>query len=392
MFNQEYKYSNFNIVNIYNNNDKNLISDNKNKKSSKIEFFPKQLSCKVNVLEKTKYCKAAIKIIETLRLTYDQFVIEHSQKQAEIDKRKSGIYGEGFFDVIRLPLPKFKENADAYYKLWGTFLAVVHRFFDGQDLSSLIKQIHTLEQKINERVDCLSTDSDHTLSKESILLEILQEFEIECGFSEIVHIHKENDLLDKSNVHKGILKAEDFLAIIADGHPLNDFGAAPQHGPYSHRLQFYLLGNFFLKHRNLFFNEETFCLVKTELLKQNPSWKDETDDTLTKKMVPVFYRLLGDKNFNDSLDWDAFEKIRYEENKKVGQENAPKWLNSSYIWTQLFDRFGYRGFFSVPSTFGFLQKLGCFPDLPKIGKPNLKGNVYLREIIEKTKEVIMFSS
>ncbi|MBI2786237.1 MAG: hypothetical protein HYX60_08030, partial [Legionella longbeachae] len=34
-----------------------------------------------------------------------------------------------------------------------------------------------------------------------------------------------------------------------------------------------------------------------------------------------------------------------------------------------FDRFGYAGYFSVPSNFGFIQSLGCFSFLPKLGIP-----------------------
>jgi hypothetical protein len=329
--------------------------------------------------------QTSLRAIAALRRIYKNYVFRNAQDPIEIEKRKSSQIPAIFFDVVRVPIPSFKNDAPPFFKIWMSFMLETCNFFDGKNPFPLFNEIFNLEQKIQS-----ITQDD--AQKETVLLNILREYELTAGYSKTLSlIHPENAIVeseDLSTVYKGILSAEQFLGIISRGEVFNDFGAAPQHGAYSHRLQTYLLGNYFEKNISHFFSKEKLKDLKTNLEAQDFSFK--SDDAFIKQIPSIFYRLLGNSTFNDALDWDKFREQRKKLNEMKGQHNVPEELNKSFIWTQLLDRYGYGGFFSVPSSFGFIQYLGGFIGLPVIGKLNIEKNQPLREILSIARAVLQY--
>jgi hypothetical protein len=176
--------------------------------------------------------------------------------------------------------------------------------------------------------------------------------------------------------------------LLRNGHTLDDIGAGMQHGNLSHRLQFYLLGQYMNNHLDdLFQDTNNLNHVLDELKLKHLDMIDQNNKFPLCKLISAFYRLLGTKEFNECFDWELFKQNRAILNEKYNKQKTPDELNASDIWVQLFDRYGYAGYFSVPSTFGLLQRLGCFANLPALGMPSTSTNKHLKIIIDVTPKI-----
>lgn len=140
-------------------------------------------------------------------------------------------------------------------------------------------------------------------------------------------------------------------------------------------MQCYLLGQYIKNNLQKFFpNDDDFQQLKLSLAKTYPNLAEE-GCLPTHKIISVFYRMLGQEEFQNSFAWEEFNAEIQEKSKKLNPYKEFRTsLNSPYIWTQVFDRFGYAGYFSVPSNFGFTQALGCFSFLPQLGIPAVNAN------------------
>lgn len=268
-----------------------------------------------------------------------------------------------FFFIPRVALPPMKVNSP--YCIWNKFLNSVVRFFDGKNRKDFIDELQNLENIIR---------GDSCYPSYLKLEDILSNFEQASGFNSVYTITEAD----------GILSSTEFKNIVASGHPINDYGASLQHGILSHRLQFYILGTYFLKNIDKFFTKDDLAVLLDQLTKQYPNMLDETGKYSINKIISAFYRLLGREDFNHCFDWDRFIQNRNVQDLKYNHTIIPEKFNLPDIWVQLFDRYGYAGYFSVPSTLGLLQKLGCFRGLPTIGEPKLSEQKELRTIYDIT--------
>lgn len=274
---------------------------------------------------------------------------------------------ERFFLIPRVPLPPMKE--DSTYKVWQSFVNKVAVFFDDLNRKAFIDELSQLQKKY--------AASSHPTSSSDRFEQILFEFEHASGFSSVIEIPSKEQ-------EDGLLSTEQFKKILSQGHPFNDFGASSHHGKLSHRLQFHILGNYFLKNVEAFFSPEDLKTLIDSLTIQYPEHLDEQGVYPVSKIISAFYRLLGSEDFNECFDWNVFIKKREELNLKFNKKNIPEQFNQTDIWVQLFDRYGYAGLFSVPSTMGLLQKLGCFRALPTIGIPDIASKKDLQIIMDVT--------
>lgn len=310
-------------------------------------------------------------LIRSLKDNYYSYGLMVASKESERKIRDQKDYYSGFFALPRVPLQKMK--AASSYIIWQKCVRKIYDLFDGENREKFILEILKLENK-------LKMHNKKPVSVDKVLETVLSEYESSSGFSTVVNI-KQTDGVG------GILSPAEFKKLLSDGHPINDLGTTfllEQHGKLSHRLQFYILGNYLEKNISEFFTEEDLNILIDKLTIQYPDMLDGKTKFPVSKIISVFYRLLGSDEFNNSFDWKAYAENRAKLNMYYNKQNVPSMLNVGNIWVQLFDRYGYAGYFSVPSTFGFLQKLGCFPALPVIGEPKVKTNKHLKTILDIT--------
>lgn len=295
-------------------------------------------------------------LIQNLRDNYFSYSDVLAKK--ELDEREN----DSSFHTVYRVRPIIKVNSD-YKKDWDIFTRAAFGFLDCEKNKDIINELVNLKEKLIKEAEKLVSNTAEPLDR--ALKTILDDFENEAGFAECITIKEED----------GVLTAEHFFKIIAGGHPFNDEGASPQHGPLTHRLQCYLLGQYIKNNIQIFFpNDDDFQQLRLCLAKSYPSL---TENGLlpVHKIISVFYRMLGQVEFQNSFDWEQFNAEVQEKSKKLNPHKEFRAsLNSPYIWTQVFDRFGYAGYFSVPSNFGFIQALGCFPFLPQLGIPAVTPN------------------
>ncbi|MBI2784826.1 MAG: hypothetical protein HYX60_00355 [Legionella longbeachae] len=282
--------------------------------------------------------------------SFKQNYISYGKMMAK--KSEEGFPDHTFSYLPLLNIPPMIENSK--YKVWDKFVRKTRKFFDCNpyNRSEYINELQKLKNKLS-KLSMLYPEK----SVEVLFESILEEFEKESGFSNLIEIPKT----------KTVLTPDQFNEILSEGHPFNDLGASSQHGKWSHRVQIYILGQYLKNNLEDFFDTS------------DPTWKIqigmEKNEIFNPKIISTFYRLIGTKEFNNAFVWKEFRENRDQFNKK---NNPGKTVNirfnPSALWPQLFDRMGYTGDFSIPSTFGFLQKLGCFSSLPTLGHPNIYGN------------------
>lgn len=273
---------------------------------------------------------------------------------------------EKIFVIPRVNLPRMKE--DSCFKAWQPFLDAAFNFFDGDDRTAYISELQQLDNAIRA-TGCYRSNE--------LLEAILTDFETGSGFASV-------HTISSTDGNRGLLTPADFRKILAAGHPLNDCGASSNHGRLPHRLQFYIFGNYLLKNLDIFFSADDLATVLAELHNKYPGVTDDTGNYPISKIISAFYRMIGTDAFNDCFDWDTFTNNRYALNVKYNGTDMPDKLNTCDMWFQLFDRVGYAGYFSVPSTVGLLQKLGCFRSLPEISEPSFADKKELKTIFDIT--------
>jgi hypothetical protein len=314
------------------------------------------------------------RLIHSLKDNYYAYGIMVASKENERAIRDQKDFYAGFFALPRVPLPKMKANSD--FLIWQSFVQKIFNFFDGDNRDNFISELQQLENTLCR----LNKKSGRLHTPEELLEQILLEFEQESGFSSVIHIKPSDGV-------GGILSPGEFKKLLAAGHPINDLGTTfqlEQHGKLSHRLQFYILGKYFVKNIYDFFSSKDFDDLISALTIKYPEMVDVKNKFPANKIISIFYKMLGSDEFNNSFNWKAFVEERNKLNLYFNKQAVPSVLNMGNIWVQLFDRYGYAGYFSVPSTFGFLQKLGCFLSLPTIGEPKTKTNKHLKAILDIT--------
>jgi hypothetical protein len=244
---------------------------------------------------------------------------------------------------------------------------------DGSNKIDYIRELRQLENSLCEHIKL----SNHPVTIEDALESILRKFEIETGFSSVIIIQPDDG-------NNGILSASQFKSLLRYGHPLDDNGAGTQHGRFSHRIQFYLLGQYMKNNASHLFSTYDISNIKASIIQQFPDLENSSNQEFSNKLISIFYRLLGTDDFNNCFNWGEFNKRRQALSIKCNGQPAPDELNTADIWVQLFDRYGYAGYFSVPSTFGILQKLGLFRELPRLGEPRTDTNIHLKRILDVT--------
>lgn len=305
-------------------------------------------------------------IIHSLKENYTSYGLKVIAKNCELEKVGCSNHSN-FFIVPRVPLPAIK--LDSNYIVWQQFVNKTIQFLDGENREEFISELCQLQ-------NILSRSTDKAASTES-LVKIFSDFENKSGFSSVASILPNDG-------DKGLLSPSEFKKLIASGHPIDDFGASLHHGRLSHRLQFYILGNYFLKNVNQFFTPQSLNALMDTLTAEYPEMLDNHARFPIHKIISVFYRLLGTDKFNECFDWKEFSKNRAKLNMQFNTKIISDNFNMADIWVQMFDRYGYGGFFSVPSTVGLLQKLGCFSSLPAISVPNISAKKDLRIIMDVT--------
>lgn len=296
------------------------------------------------------------------------------EDKAQEDKQNSATSPE-FFALPRVPLPPMKPNSS--YAVWNGFVDQVVSFLDEKNQEQYILELIKLEKLFSS----IRKNTPASISDETILENILSEFEKNAGFSDVVDIKP-------TDGPGGILTPEQFNNLLIQGNPINDLGTTfqlEQHGKYSHRLQFYLLGKRFIENPLLFFKQEELNTLIDQLTSTYPNEAKPGEKFPVNKIISVFYRMLGTEEFKNCFDWKTFIAERRKKDLYHNNKPVPPHLNRGSMWVQLFDRYGWAGYGSVPSTFGFLQKLGCFPNLPKIGEPKTKTNSHLKTILDVTR-------
>ncbi len=296
-------------------------------------------------------------LIQSLKENYFAYgmMIARKQKERQLRIRSDYYTKSGFFAIPRIAIPEMK--ADSKYIIWRQFIRKTFEFFDGNNREAFVHQLLALENKLL----ALHNKLQDPASIEALLEKLLDRFEAAAGFLPAVTI----TFQDGKN---GILSTDEFNHILRSGHTMRDVGAGPQHGLLSHRLQFYILAQYFHKHVTEFFTEQDLKILGLPAT----------------KIISAFYRLLGTNEFNDSFDWVEFRRKRRDLNQQCNEQDVPDELNADNIWAQLFDRYGYAGYFSVPSSFGLLQKLGCFSSLPQLGAPRVDTNRHIKTILDVT--------
>lgn len=93
-----------------------------------------------------------------------------------------------------------------------------------------------------------------------------------------------------------------------------------------------------------FCNLEDLQAITNAAAREYPELIEDDKTFPINKIVSVYYRLLGKKEFNDCFDWEKFKKDREEINLKYNKQSTPNKLNIADIWIQLIDRYGYAGF------------------------------------------------
>ena len=300
-----------------------------------------------NSLDEQKY----IESVKLMRSLYAQIVYNELNYEGN---------GNSFYHIkrVELPLVKEKHKNNLEIQKWLPFINSAYEFLDTDYGIRVARQLCKLIDKINQ-TEALNKQNDIIRNREDILLAILHDFETKAKFSEVVCLDTDtNDVsaIDTVKYGKivgsGILTGKEFMPILRAKHPINDFGGGLQHTPFSHRLQWYLLAQELMD-----YPEKYQINFKLEDLSE-------------------FYSVLGDADFNKMFDFTVLKQHRL--------ENAiPLRLNVGNLWIQIFDRYGYDGYWSVPSTFGFMNNLGFFEGLPIKGAPN---NPNVCVILEKIKE------
>jgi hypothetical protein len=310
----------------------------------------------------------AAHLIRSLRANYNAYV-KNPRRPAD------------FCAITTLDLPSIKE--DSQYKPLEPFIHTAKAFFDGDreggSQKNIIIELTALEERINESYEQRTrglpffAQIDQEKMREEILLEILLEFEAEAGFSTPVLIERE----------EGLIPRERFEELVLGGHPFNDAGATEQHGPHSHRVQSYLLHQYLRKHPELLPTTEQ---IQQALVNNEDRITVRPGKTLESQITSIFYKLTAVRTFNSAFNWDDFKTRRQARNEALNPgKNVPQEMDGAHINVQFFDRRGYAGYFSVPSTFGHLQKLGLFKSLPTLGKPNFEERRALKHIFDLTK-------
>ncbi|MBI2786432.1 MAG: hypothetical protein HYX60_09080, partial [Legionella longbeachae] len=226
-------------------------------------------------------------LIQNLRDNYFSYSKAKAKKELEDEKNDTS-----FYTVYRI-MPTIKGNS-AYKKDWNAFVRAGFEFLDCEKNKDIINEIFNLKVKLITEIENL--DQNTTEPLDTAFKKILDDFEHEAGFAECVTIKKED----------GVISAEKFLKIIEGGHPLYDDGAPPQHGPLAHRVQCYLLGQYIKNNIKKFFpNNHDFQQLKLSLAKTYPKLA-ENGLFPDHKMISVFYRMLGQEEFQNSFDWKQF--------------------------------------------------------------------------------------
>lgn len=376
-------------LDLYITNSESQIKDNKPTKYSST-FFSGQCTTKDTKKTCTK-SEDKLNITETLDLAMpkSQYLTEEQKVGLLIHSLKENYTSYGlkviakhhapgvvdsfinnsFFIVPRIPLPAM--NIDSKYKVWQKFVNRVCLFFDGENRQEFISELYQLQ-----RILALTNDEESTTQS---LEKIFSDFEHISGFSSTVTIQPSDGY-----GNGGLLTPSQFKNILLSGHPINDLGASLHHGKLPHRLQFYILGQYFLKNVTKFFTPQDLSNLIDTLTIDYPEMLEDNDLFPIHKIISIFYRLLGADDFNDCFDWAEFLAHRTKLNLEYNKREISEHFNMADIWVQLFDRYGYAGFFSVPSSFGILQKLGCFSFLPAISVPNISEKRDLRIIMDVT--------
>lgn len=314
-------------------------------------------------------------LIASLRANYYSFV------------KHKGSHDPSFFSVAKVDLPLMR--ADSPFKCMEPFIQAAKAFLDGQQEKEFVSELVEFEKEIDQRymkIKRSSTDGE-TLTRIQIFLQVLDEFEVRTGFSAPVEIAK-----DAGPKKDGLISPKEFNQKTLAGHPFIDYGATTQHGPHSHRVQFYLLGQFFNKNAKLFSTDHSIEKIKALIIqfKILPSMDAAalTDKFIASHFISIFYRMFGVKEFTGAFDWKKFNVELATKNTQInpGRE-VPFDMNIPHIWVQLFDRRGYKGEGTVPSTFGILQLLGALKSVPRLGVPNITGSQSLRDIVAVTKPI-----
>lgn len=292
-----------------------------------------------------------------------------------------------FFSVANIDLPPMKD--DSPFKCMEPFIRTAKAFLDGKMENQCVFELVELEKEIDRRyMQIKSTTKDgEILARIMIFLDLLEEFEKRTGFSTPVEIAK-----DAGPNKDGLISPNEFNRLVLAGHPFVDYGATIQHGPHSHRVQFYLLDRLFHKKAAVLFNADNLAKIRAIILqfKMFPAVAaaDLTDKFILSHFTSIFYKMFGIKEFTSAFNWEKFKADLKEENNRTNLGRAvPFDMNIPHIWVQLFDRRGYKGEGSVPSTFGILQLLGALKGMPRLGVPNTCGSASLRDIISITKPI-----
>jgi hypothetical protein len=306
----------------------------------------------VDLTDTKSFCEQKyIESVHLMRSLYAQIVYNDLNYEGK---------GNSFYHIKRVDLPRVKEQYKDLpeIKKWLPFINSAYNFLDADYGIRVARQLYKLIDKIDQ-IATSDKQSDTIRSREDIFLAILHEFETKAKFAEAVSLEANtNDVSDIDTVKygeivgRGILTGKEFMPILKAKHPINDFGAGLQHSPFSHRLQWYL-----------------FAQELTD-------YPQEYQISFNVGQLSDFYSVLGDAKFNSMFDFSGIKRHRI--------ENAiPLHLNVGNLWIQIFDRYGYDGYWSVPSTFGFMKHLGFFEGLPVRAVPN---NPNVCVILEKIKE------
>lgn len=299
-------------------------------------------------------------LIKSLRDNY----IAYGEMMAK--KAQTGEVDDTFVALPLIPIPPMKPNSP--YAGWDKFVRKTRDFFDSHTDSreDCIRELMALEQTLSE-----AKEASPGKALDTLLEEILEDFEKKAGFSSLVEIPKTDQ----------VLSPDQFNTILREGHPFNDYGASVQHGKWAHRVQLYILGHYLKKNIDCFFDTADSGWKEKLGLKEGEVFNIDT-------ILSTFYRLLGTKEFVNAFEWRKFRTDRDDFNVKNNPgKTVNVRFNPSAMWPQLFDRMGYAGYFSVPSSLGFLQQLGCFANLPVIGVPNVVGekrDKHLKKVLDVT--------
>lgn len=328
--------------------------------------------------EKFKSLKyQVLHLIASLQANYNSFVFY----------KKS--HDPNFFGVARVALPPMKYNSP--FQCIEPFIQEAKQFLNGSLQDEAVEALLKLEEEVDLRYAKSEKGSmSEDALREKILLEILIQFEQTSGFSDAVVIGK-----DAGPKKDGLITPKQFNELVFAAKPFIDYGATTQHGPHSHRVQWYILAQFFNKKASVFFKDTTIEQIRGLIIQfkilPSKNVSDLTKEYIQTHFISILYRMFGIPEFNKSFEWEQFKKELQERYKVINPGRlVPKEMSPPHIWPQLFDNRGYDGSFTVPSGFGFLQNRSAFQRLPILGRPNIAGinaSKSLKTILEITKPI-----